>query len=321
MRILIFHGYLLRGTGSNIYNANLVRALAAPRPRGRAALPGPRLGRRPRACTVHMPDIGRVLPVYVADRYEGFDAKPYPRADRRGARALHRGERGGRARRRPTARRGAGQPPRHGAGDPRARLEAGALRREDPRQRARVHGAPAPASASCPTRSRASAARAGVLVGSRHTAESRCGGAGRRAGAPRAHAPRPAGRGRPHVPPAASRTWSGSRLARPAARPWGGEAGAADALARARPAPGPDRELRGQADRLEGRGPAAGRLAAGGGARAGRAARDRRLRHLPRGARALRGGAARARDLEALREIAARGRELEGGPRGRAEAT
>jgi hypothetical protein len=25
MRILIFHGYLLRGTGSNIYNANLER--------------------------------------------------------------------------------------------------------------------------------------------------------------------------------------------------------------------------------------------------------------------------------------------------------
>ena len=28
--------------------------------------------------TVHIPDIGRVLPVYVADTYEGFDAKPYP---------------------------------------------------------------------------------------------------------------------------------------------------------------------------------------------------------------------------------------------------
>jgi hypothetical protein len=28
MRILIFHGYLLRGTGSNIYNANLARTLA-----------------------------------------------------------------------------------------------------------------------------------------------------------------------------------------------------------------------------------------------------------------------------------------------------
>ena len=27
MRILIFHGYLLRGTGSNIYNANLARSL------------------------------------------------------------------------------------------------------------------------------------------------------------------------------------------------------------------------------------------------------------------------------------------------------
>ena len=28
--------------------------------------------------TVHNPDIGRVLPVYVADTYEGFDAKTYP---------------------------------------------------------------------------------------------------------------------------------------------------------------------------------------------------------------------------------------------------
>ena len=77
MRILIAHGYLLRGTGSNIYNASLARALA-------------RLGHEvhllcqdrhwhaPEGVTVHNPDIGRVLPVYVADRYEGFDAKPYP---------------------------------------------------------------------------------------------------------------------------------------------------------------------------------------------------------------------------------------------------
>ena len=28
--------------------------------------------------TVHIPDIGRVLPVYVADTYDRFDAKPYP---------------------------------------------------------------------------------------------------------------------------------------------------------------------------------------------------------------------------------------------------
>ena len=27
MRVLIFHGYMLRGTGSNIYNANLAPAL------------------------------------------------------------------------------------------------------------------------------------------------------------------------------------------------------------------------------------------------------------------------------------------------------
>ena len=27
--------------------------------------------------TVHNPDIGRILPVYVADSYDGFDAKPY----------------------------------------------------------------------------------------------------------------------------------------------------------------------------------------------------------------------------------------------------
>ena len=77
MRILIFHGYLLRGTGSNIYNANLARTLA-------------KLGHEvhllcqdrdwpaPAGVTVHNPDIGRVLPVYVADEYDGFDAKPFP---------------------------------------------------------------------------------------------------------------------------------------------------------------------------------------------------------------------------------------------------
>ena len=28
MRVLIFHGYLLHGTGSNVYNARLAEALA-----------------------------------------------------------------------------------------------------------------------------------------------------------------------------------------------------------------------------------------------------------------------------------------------------
>jgi glycosyltransferase involved in cell wall biosynthesis len=33
--------------------------------------------REPVRCTVYTPSIGRVLPVYVPDRYEGFDAKPF----------------------------------------------------------------------------------------------------------------------------------------------------------------------------------------------------------------------------------------------------
>ncbi|HET7574017.1 MAG TPA: glycosyltransferase family 4 protein, partial [Solirubrobacterales bacterium] len=75
MRVLIFHGYMLRGTGSNIYNANLAPALA-------------RLGhevhllsqdRRVRleGVEVHNPDIGGLLPVYVKDPYEGFEVKTF----------------------------------------------------------------------------------------------------------------------------------------------------------------------------------------------------------------------------------------------------
>jgi glycosyltransferase involved in cell wall biosynthesis len=77
VRILIFHGYLLRGTGSNIYNANLARALARLGHevhlfcQDRMAVP-------PTGVTIHVPDIGRLLPVYVADHYEGFDALPFP---------------------------------------------------------------------------------------------------------------------------------------------------------------------------------------------------------------------------------------------------
>jgi glycosyltransferase involved in cell wall biosynthesis len=77
VRILIFHGYLLRGTGSNIYNANLVRTLAE---LGHEVhlLCQDRDWEPPDGVRVHIPDIGRVLPVYVADEYEGFDAKPFP---------------------------------------------------------------------------------------------------------------------------------------------------------------------------------------------------------------------------------------------------
>src|ERR671919_1912478 len=77
MNVLIAHGYLLRGTGSNIYNANLARALAR---LGHEVhlLCQDRYWNAPEGVTVHNPEIGRVLPVYVADTYDGFDAKPYP---------------------------------------------------------------------------------------------------------------------------------------------------------------------------------------------------------------------------------------------------
>jgi glycosyltransferase involved in cell wall biosynthesis len=77
VRVLIFHGYLLRGTGSNIYNASLARTLAA---MGHEVhlLCQDRAWDPPEGVTVHIPDIGRVLPVYVADTYGGFDAKPFP---------------------------------------------------------------------------------------------------------------------------------------------------------------------------------------------------------------------------------------------------
>ncbi len=76
MRVLLFHGYMLRGTGSNIYNANLARALA-------------RLGHevhllcqdretKIEGVEIHNPDIHGLLPVYVKDPYEGFEVKAFP---------------------------------------------------------------------------------------------------------------------------------------------------------------------------------------------------------------------------------------------------
>jgi len=84
MKILLWHGYLLRGSGSNIYTANIARCW---REQGHDVLvmcqerdpevlelvqDGPAGSGR---CRVRRPDIGRILPVYVYDRYEGFEAK------------------------------------------------------------------------------------------------------------------------------------------------------------------------------------------------------------------------------------------------------
>jgi glycosyltransferase involved in cell wall biosynthesis len=103
VRILVFHGYLLAGTGSNVYNARLAAAFVElghdvhllsqdrhaeqqsfvdavgdwdtgelhvrdVRPAGVEA---------PIRCTVYRPNIGALLPVYVADRYEGIEARTF----------------------------------------------------------------------------------------------------------------------------------------------------------------------------------------------------------------------------------------------------
>ena len=111
MKILIFHGYLLRGTGSNIYNANLAIALAGlghevhllcqdreaesldwvnavgtwpdatgPDSIGDLSIEQLRAAREGEgSVTVYRPPIGNLLPVYVEDPYEGFEARAFPR--------------------------------------------------------------------------------------------------------------------------------------------------------------------------------------------------------------------------------------------------
>jgi len=102
VRVLIFHGYLLRGTGSNVYTAKLAEALVRQghevhllsqdrTPADRAFVDAEGLWRDgalevgelrdPVRCTAYRPDIGGLLPVYVADRYEGVEARPFPELD------------------------------------------------------------------------------------------------------------------------------------------------------------------------------------------------------------------------------------------------
>jgi glycosyltransferase involved in cell wall biosynthesis len=106
MRILLWHGYLLEGSGSNIGAARTAEALRAaghdvlllcqeghperypwidawgrvdgegpspPQP-NQSAVSSPTGGR----CTLLRPDIGSLLPVFVVDEYEGFEVKTFP---------------------------------------------------------------------------------------------------------------------------------------------------------------------------------------------------------------------------------------------------
>ncbi len=98
VRVLIFHGYLLHGTGSNVYNAELGQAFVRAGHelhllcQERAPLELPwvdaagdwdggalelTVRRDPPRATVYRPDLGGLLPVYVADRYDGVEARPY----------------------------------------------------------------------------------------------------------------------------------------------------------------------------------------------------------------------------------------------------
>jgi glycosyltransferase involved in cell wall biosynthesis len=98
VRILVFHGYLLEGTGSNVYNARLAAALVrmghevhllcqdrhpddqpfvdawADWDEGTLRVRGTRAAVR---CAVYRPNIGALLPVYVLDRYEGIQARTF----------------------------------------------------------------------------------------------------------------------------------------------------------------------------------------------------------------------------------------------------
>jgi len=99
MRILIFHGYSLSGSGSNAYVAELSRGLvrqghdvqllcqerspaefdfvdAVGRwPAGRLCVERVRW---PAHCTAYVPDIGGLLPVYVTGHFPGYQARPFP---------------------------------------------------------------------------------------------------------------------------------------------------------------------------------------------------------------------------------------------------
>ena len=76
MRILIWHGYLLGGTGSNVYTRQLTRAWM------RAGHDVTVFSQEPRpeeydlgGATFVRPDVGGLLPVFVLDRYEGYEVK------------------------------------------------------------------------------------------------------------------------------------------------------------------------------------------------------------------------------------------------------
>ena len=76
MRILIWHGYLLAGTGSNVYTRQLARewSLQGHDVTVFSQEPEPERFDLGGAKTIR-PDVGGLLPTFVLDRYEGYDVK------------------------------------------------------------------------------------------------------------------------------------------------------------------------------------------------------------------------------------------------------
>jgi glycosyltransferase involved in cell wall biosynthesis len=77
VRLVLWHGYLLEGTGSNIYTQHVARAwgrlghdvvVVCQEPRPERIALGPNV-------RVVVPDVGPLLPVFVLDRYEGIEAR------------------------------------------------------------------------------------------------------------------------------------------------------------------------------------------------------------------------------------------------------
>src|SRR3954468_8282153 len=343
LRILIFHGYLLRGTGSNIYNASLVRALVRLGHEGHLLCQDRHAGelgfvdataswsggtleiatlREPVRCTAYVPEIGGVLPVYVADRYEGFRAVPFADLDDE---AVERYVEANVAGVREVADRATPDVAlaNHLVMGP--AILARAIGGRVP-YAVKVHGSaleytvkPNP-ERFLPYAREGLARAAGVLVGSRHTAESLWEAMDDPALPERTRLGPPGvdtGTFRPRPPDeaAAELRALADRLATGSAAGWGGEAGAAEALRALDPERDTIVSYVGKLIVLKGvdlllaawpvvvdRVPNARLCVVGFGTY---------RQPLERLADALRGG-----DLDAAREIAARGRELEGGPPG-----
>lgn len=102
MRVLIWHGWLLEGSGSNVYTARLAEMLAAEGhdvlllcqeghperypwidawgtvgPGGVSIETSEEASSSTGRCVLLRPQIGRMLPVFVADEYEGFEVKTF----------------------------------------------------------------------------------------------------------------------------------------------------------------------------------------------------------------------------------------------------